>query len=144
MLRSTLSPGGWFEIFDIHFPAQSDDGTLTPTSKLAAWNQLLAEAGRDSGREITVAAQFHDMMTEIGFQNVTEVISKVPQNPWPNDAEGKKLGELMLPIHQAGHERLGMDYFCLHFGMTEDDVHEKLADVHKEMEDPDIHAWWPL
>ncbi|KAJ5245801.1 S-adenosyl-L-methionine-dependent methyltransferase [Penicillium chermesinum] len=139
-----LEEGGWFEALDIGFPAHSSDGTLRQDSHLVAWNALLTRAASISGREITVAEKFEQMMRQVGFKNVTVVEKTLPQNAWPSDDQGKALGKIALPVHKFGHERLGHDFLVPHLKLSPEEVDAKLQDVWKEMEDETIHAWWPM
>jgi hypothetical protein len=140
----SLEDGGWFEVLDIGFPCRSSDGTLARDSHLEQWNALLIEAAKISGRELTVAAMFGQLLKETGFQNVTVVEKRLPQNPWPEDPHERAMGEIALPIHKFGHERLGHDYLCPNLGMKPEEVDARLQSVWREMEDPGIHAWWPM
>ncbi|KAJ5826998.1 hypothetical protein N7447_003761 [Penicillium robsamsonii] len=141
---ASMEEGGWMEVLDIGFPCQSADGSLFPNSAIPEWNDLLVKAAKISGRELTVAAKFGEFMREAGFKNVTVIEKRLPQNPWPEDAKERALGEIALPIHQDGHERLGHDYLIPNLGMSIEEVDIKLEVVKKDMENPNIHAWWPM
>lgn len=142
---SQLSPGGWFEMFDIGFAPGSDDGSFLTTSALHRWTELIGEASNKTGRSMTVAGQFSNWIVEAGFHNVSHTIYKVPQNPWPTDDQvQKELGEISLPMHQFVHERLGLDFLVPEMGMDEQEIIFQLADVRREMADGSIRTWWPF
>ncbi|KAJ5460206.1 S-adenosyl-L-methionine-dependent methyltransferase [Penicillium daleae] len=139
-----LDSGGWFEILDIGFPCQSADGTLKGDSHLEKWNNLLIEAANLSGRSLTAAKDFGRILEEVGFSNVSVERSRLPMNPWAKNPNERAMGEIALPIHKACYERLGHDFFCTNLKMAPKDVDADLPFVWKEMEDTEIHAWWPI
>jgi hypothetical protein len=65
-------------------------------------------------------------------------------NPWPENQKERTMGEIALPIHKSCYERLGHDYFCMDLKMAPEEVDKDLTILWKEMENTDIHAWWPM
>lgn len=141
---NNLDSGGWFEILDIGFPCQSADGSLKDDSHLEKWNSLLIKAANLSGRSLTAAKDFERILGEVGFSNVSVEMNRLPMNPWAENLNERAMGEIALPIHKACYERLGHDFFCTNLKLAPKDVDEDLPFVWKEMEDTEIHAWWPM
>jgi hypothetical protein len=56
------------------------------------WRECLYEAADKIGRPMDVAVHLKDWVTEARFEDVTEVKTIVPVNPWPKDKDLKTLG----------------------------------------------------
>lgn len=132
------------EIIDIGFPPGSDDGSLKSSHYLVQWTKDIMAGAQQSGRPWTAPQLFMDYTLKAGFNNVTLTVKKLPQCAWPTDSKEMAIGQLCLPIHKAGHRRLGMDFLPSHMGWSTDEVESKLAEVLNEMEDTNIHTWWPM
>ena len=80
----------------------------------------------------------------MGFSDITTEIKALPTNPWPESPNERAMGEIALPIHKDGHQRLGHDFLCPNLQMDPREVDAKLRPVWDEMEDTTIHSWWPM
>ena len=108
---AALEPGGWLEMQDFCLPTRTDDDSMPSTCALARWNEMMVRGGRISGRGMDVPDRYDEWMREVGFENVTKLVYKWPQNPWPKDSHAKELGRwnlgefrdvysvLIIPIH---------------------------------------------
>lgn len=86
-----LNPGGWLELADI-CPVTSDDGTLEDDMPMAKWVTQLLDGTRMIGRPFDGAMKYKEQMEAQGFQNVTQLVYKWPQNRWPKNRRLKELG----------------------------------------------------
>lgn len=87
-----LEPKGWFEVQDIAFPVQCDDGTLAEDSYLYQWSSYMIQASEKIGRSGRGPAWYKQQMIAEGFVNVTEVVYKWPMNRWPANPHYKNIG----------------------------------------------------
>jgi hypothetical protein len=71
-----LAPGGWVEINDGSW-ARSDDGSFPPDCSYAELQRRLEEASTMFGKKIDIAAEHKEMVKQVGFVDVEEVVTKV-------------------------------------------------------------------
>ncbi|EAS27293.3 TAM domain methyltransferase [Coccidioides immitis RS] len=138
-----LEPGGWFEMQDFAFPVRSDDGTMenTPYEQL---NNYLVKALKKLGRDGGLAAEYKDMMKRTGFVNVVEIPYKWPQNRWPKDPHYKELGEWNMVNTLDGLYAASARLCVQVLGMSTADLEVLLAQCRKDIQNPRIHAYWPI
>ncbi|KAK2050173.1 S-adenosyl-L-methionine-dependent methyltransferase [Colletotrichum somersetense] len=138
-----LVPGGWVELQEIDFPL-SDDGTLKPEHPLIKWSQLIVEASEILGRPYVPIPPLKEVLTEIGFVDVSLSLYKWPSNPWPKDPKYKEIGELQGQNMADALEALCMAPLTRAHNWTRDEVDAFLIDVRKNIKDRSVHAYWPI
>lgn len=138
-----LQPGGWFELMDFAFPVTSDDGTMegTPYETL---NKTMVEGLRRVGRDAAVPNRYKELMTEAGFENITEVRYKWPQNVWPKDKHLKKIGEWNMVNTLDGLYGFAARLCIQVMGMTPEELEVLLAACRKDITNPKIHSYWSI
>jgi hypothetical protein len=72
-------------------PHRSPDDTLNGTA-LERWGRMLLEASIKLGVPLDSALTVKDIMEEIGYIDVVQVIYQWPMNKWPADKRMKELG----------------------------------------------------
>ncbi|KAF4336903.1 hypothetical protein FBEOM_9226 [Fusarium beomiforme] len=122
---------------------KSEDGTLTEAHALSKWCNLLSEAAVKLGRPYIPTKELKKIMDKVGFTNIVETRFKWPSNCWPKDKKYKELGRwnnenTRLVLESVTFAPLTSG---LHWTIEEVNV---LADVRKELNDPNIHAYWPI
>ncbi|EWZ78494.1 hypothetical protein FOWG_17246 [Fusarium oxysporum f. sp. lycopersici MN25] len=139
-----LAPGGYVEPQDIDAFMKSDDGTLTEAHALSKWCKLLREAAVKLGRPYIPTKELRNIMDKVGLTNIVETRFKWPSNCWPKDKKYKDLGawnnentNLVLESISFAPLTRGLDW-------TIEEVNVLLVDVRKELNDPNIHAYWPI
>ncbi|EGU82511.1 hypothetical protein FOXB_06975 [Fusarium oxysporum f. sp. conglutinans Fo5176] len=139
-----LAPGGYVELQDIDAFMESDDGTLTEAHALSKWCKLLREAAVKLGRPYIPTKDLKGIMDKVGFTSIVETRFKWPSNRWPKDKKYKELGawnnentNLVLESITLAPLTRGLDW-------TMEEVNVLLVDVRKELNDPNIHAYWPI
>lgn len=141
--NSNLAPGAYLEMQDTDFPPRSDDGSLLKSSALMQWADKITEACKIAGREVRVC-DYKQWMIEAGFEEVTEVVRKWPQNLWPKDPKMKRLGKWNLANTLDGLQAYSLGPLTRFMGMTSDEVELMLVDVRKDMKNKEIRAYWPV
>lgn len=125
-------------------PLRCDDGTLAPDSALSRWGQLLVEASLKMDQPADNPTRYATWMEAAGFTNVETVVYKWPTNPWSDD-KGEKLKGLWNLCNVL--ERLSEFTTMLLtkvLGWSQHDVDVLLEEVRVELQDPTIHAYWPV
>jgi hypothetical protein len=139
-----LTPGGYVELQEIDVIMKSDDGTLTEDNALLKWNKLLNEAAIKLGRPFEQTDAFRDIMAEVGFTSIVTTRFKWPTNRWAKDKKYKELGAWNNENTSSALEALTMAPFTRAHGWSSDEVNVFLAEVRKDLNDPKIHAYWPM
>ncbi|KAK0388573.1 hypothetical protein NLU13_4816 [Sarocladium strictum] len=139
-----LEPGGWMECQDISLPGHSDDGTLKDDSLTQEWARNMLEAASRFGRYADSARHYKKQMQDAGFVNVTELIYKWPMNRWPADPHYKELGFWNNQNMVNDLSGLSMALFNRGLGWSPEEIEVFLVKVRAEMNDRNIHTWWPI
>jgi hypothetical protein len=83
-------------------------------------------------------------MEEAGFVDVVEVQFKWPTNKWPEDAHLKELGTWMEMNQKLGLEASSLAFFTRVLGWSVEELKGFLLELKACVEDPNIHAYWPM
>jgi hypothetical protein len=86
------TPGGYFEITDVAFPVECDDGTMGPDSALRKWSSLLLDIGQKTGRDLDAAKHYKEEMEKAGYIDVGVRVDVWAMNRWPKGTKNKVLG----------------------------------------------------
>jgi hypothetical protein len=143
-LARNLAPGGYVELQDIDVIMKSDDGTLTEDNALLKWNKLLNEAAIKLGGPFEKTDAFKNIMAEVGFTNIVTTRFKWPTNRWAKDKKYKELGAWSNENTSVALESLTIAPFTRAHGWSSEEVDVFLVDVRKDLNDPKIHAYWPM
>ncbi|KAH7128856.1 S-adenosyl-L-methionine-dependent methyltransferase [Dactylonectria macrodidyma] len=141
---NNLTPGGYVELQEMHTFITSDDETLTEDHSLWKWTRLLFDALEKLGLPCIEPGKLKDILTKTGFTNVTETRFKWPSNGWPKDKKHKELGVWNNENFQSVLEAVSLAPFTRAQGWTPEEVTVFLVNVRKELNDPKIHAYWPI
>ncbi|KAK2002257.1 methyltransferase domain-containing protein [Colletotrichum falcatum] len=138
---NNLVPGGWIELQEFDITPQSDDGTLTEDSTLLKWNKLLKSASETLGRSYISPPLLKNILSEIGFVDVSLSAYKCPMNSWPKDRKYKELGVIACECMLAGAEGFTMASLTRAFDWTPEEVNVLLVDVRNEIKNKNTHAY---
>lgn len=141
---SNLNPGGYLELNEIDACPQSDDGTLKEDSAILKSVRMLEEAANLFGRPYHNAQALKEILTNIGFEDVTVQRYKWPTNPWAKDARHKELGAWCHENLVAGWEGFCMAPFTRALNWSREEVLILMMQVRKEFSDRNIHAYFPV
>ncbi|GKU02159.1 umta methyltransferase [Fusarium langsethiae] len=84
-----LKPGGWCQMVEIYFNAQSDNGTLTPDHALSQWSRQYLES-QEPHHDPRAPLQMASWMRSAGFTEVESRLMTLPMCGWssiPRDYE---------------------------------------------------------
>ncbi|KAK1986408.1 methyltransferase domain-containing protein [Colletotrichum cereale] len=138
-----LVPGGWIELQELDLFAMSDDGTLTEDHALLKWCRLLQGASEKLGRPYVSPPTLNDLLSEIGFVDVSLSLYKCPSNPWAKDQKYRQIGVIQSENMLSGVEAFTMASLTRAFDWTPKEVNVLLIDVRNDIKNRDIHAYWP-
>ncbi|KAF4334953.1 mrna 3 end-processing yth1 [Fusarium beomiforme] len=143
-IYDNLEPGGYVELQEIDVFTRSDDNTLTPQHNLWQWAQLIYDASVKLGRPYFDPSNLKDVLTKAGFEDVTEAKFKWPTNRWPKDKKHKELGVWNNENGNFFLEAVAIAPLTRALGWSKEEVTVFIAQARKELNDPRIHAYWPI
>ncbi|KAK2750376.1 hypothetical protein FQN57_003856 [Myotisia sp. PD_48] len=139
-----LKPGGWIEMQELCNPVTCDDGTLTEGSPLTKWGRLIVEASARVKKNSNNPASYESWMRQAGFTNVRTEVHKWPTNSWPEDEKEKLKGLWNLYNVLDRLQVFTVALFTKVLGWAREDVDAFLVDVSAELQNRDVHAYWPV
>ncbi|KAI8710481.1 hypothetical protein NCS52_01565100 [Fusarium sp. LHS14.1] len=83
-------------------------------------------------------------MAEVGFTNIVATRFKWPINRWAKDKKYKELGAWNNENTSIALESLTMAPFTRGLGWSSEEVNVFLPKVRNDLNDPKIHAYWPI
>jgi len=138
-----LAPGGYFEMQDLNLPIRALDDSLEGTT-MQRISELLLSTVAKVGLDPTTTGRYKQMMEEIGFVDVKEVVIEWPIGTWAKGAYHKKMGAWFRRDMEIGTEGILMGLFTRILGMTREEVLDLVVELKNEMRDPKIHAYQPF
>ncbi|KAK5030648.1 hypothetical protein LTS07_005432 [Exophiala sideris] len=139
-----LQPGGWLEMQELCYPIRCDDGTLSDDCALSEWSRLLLDATVQVGQAANKPIQYEEWMQQAGFVNTRTVVYKWPTNSWPPDGKLKTMGLWNHYNALQGLQGFTVGLFTRILGWSLGKTDTLLMNVKKDLEDKDIHAYWPI
>ncbi|GAB1194037.1 hypothetical protein APSETT444_003276 [Aspergillus pseudonomiae] len=136
-----LVPGGWFEMMEPTVGIFSDDDSISNAPYLSEWRDMLIEASKKFGKEMGVAKNYKQWMTEAGFTDVMEEIFKVPFSPWAKDPKLKELGRYQQANMLEALEAYSLALFTRFLGWSVDQIQVLLVGVRRELLDRRLHIY---
>ena len=136
-----LEPGGYFEVGDVLYMPECNDGTLKDDSQLLNWAHLIAKAARRMGRPIDIASRYSQMLAEAGFEDIVVIEKKWPMNAWARDPKLNLLGAFNCVTLCEGLEAISMALLTHGLGWNSQEVLVLCAQVRKEL-NRNIHAYF--
>lgn len=125
-------------------PPTCDDGTLREDNPLSKWGRLLVEASKKVNRPTDNPTKYEAWMKEAGFINCQTVVHRWPTNPWPEDEEGKLKGQWNSYNVLQRFEEFSTALLVKSLGWNPEDARVFLVAVREQLQDPDVHAYWPV
>ncbi|KAK5634028.1 hypothetical protein RRF57_009742 [Xylaria bambusicola] len=136
----SLAPGGFIELRDPILPF----AFLTPPPEgcaLQEWGEKLMEAARLSGRDWGIATQYSQILSDIGFVNVTERRETIALSPWVKGSHNKQLSLLLQHDILNMLEPMSMALFTRVLGWDAKRVLDCLELVKRDVQNTKIHAY---
>jgi SAM-dependent methyltransferase len=121
-----LKPGGWLEVIDF----DNHSGLLSYFSEgsdVKRWLTAVNEASKQSGRPRGEAHLNPELLTQIGFEDVSVSGKMIPTGAWPEDEEKQKVGKHFLVTQLCGVEALCLRPLTEQLGWKIEDI-RKIVD----------------
>jgi len=137
-----LKPGGWVEINEYEsYVGSDDDPNLEKIPNIVKWMALCKEAGTKFGKSISSAPEQKQYMIDAGFYNVSDKIYKVPIGPWPVEPKLKEIGMYQREVALLSVESFTLGFLSRVNGWSNDECQVLMAEVRREMRDPENHLY---
>lgn len=136
-----LKPGGWLELSCVWPVPQSDDDTLDKDSGYVELCQTFMDIGEAIGADADVPRRYKRYMLEQGFEDVEEIVFKVPTSEWPKDKRLKKIGALERLNLLEGGEAFLLRGFTKEFGRSRAEMEVMLMRMRKELMANKFHSY---
>jgi SAM-dependent methyltransferase len=137
-------PGGWIEISSVYPSPRADDNTLPPGAAIKELSGSFHEISKRMGADTDFQLKLKGWFEEVGLENVTEEVFKIPSSPWAKDLAMKKIGafELMNIVEgAAGFLHRG---WTKDFGKSREELEMLVMRLRKELSSNKMHCYVPL
>ncbi|KAK3292328.1 S-adenosyl-L-methionine-dependent methyltransferase, partial [Chaetomium fimeti] len=138
-----LRPGGWCQMVEIYFNAQSDNGTLTANHALQVWSQNYMQSMQPA-KDPRAPLRLQNWMTQAGFVEVESRLLTLPLSGWSTDPRDNAIGT----ANQANVHRLMSSLSAFPFSqalnMTNTDIQLLIAQARSEADNPAFKAYFPV
>ncbi|KAK4251750.1 Trans-aconitate 2-methyltransferase [Corynascus novoguineensis] len=139
-----LKPGGYAEFHCVTGILGCDDDTLPADSPMRKFADALYDSTQIFGTPIDDPTRWKSWFEERGFEDVTEVVYKMPCNPWPKDQRLKLIGAFEMENLLYGLSGMVTRLFVKALKWTPEQVQVFLVDVRKEIKNRNLHVYWPF
>ncbi|KAK1765999.1 S-adenosyl-L-methionine-dependent methyltransferase [Phialemonium atrogriseum] len=136
-----VKPGGWVEQVELSGIATSDDGTLKEDSVFKRWWEVFREVGEKVGKAFDASEVAHESIEAAGYVNVKEHSYKTPIGPWAKDENHRLWGRWNRAYLLEGLEGFALKGLTDVLRWRYDDAQQFLAEVRKELRNPDVHSY---
>ncbi|KAK3946518.1 S-adenosyl-L-methionine-dependent methyltransferase [Pseudoneurospora amorphoporcata] len=140
----TSKPGGWVESFAKCSTFMSDDGSVKANSAMSQWAKVWNAGGEKTGR--TFMVYDHDLqrkgMEKAGFVDITVKEFYIPVGVWHKDKELAEKGLWWKMLMETDLEGYLNYIFNVVMGWTPEETAVYAKHLRKELNDPNIHAYF--
>ncbi|EPE10687.1 umta methyltransferase [Ophiostoma piceae UAMH 11346] len=138
-----LRPGGWCQLAEIYFQAQSDNGSLTDDHALRHWSRLYLQA-IGQYKDPRAPTRLDSLLRSAGFTEIEVNVIQVPMCGWPADARMKQAGCINRENVQRTLSSQAMYLFTEKLRMPYDQAQVLIAQARLEADNPAFKAYFPL
>lgn len=112
----------------------SDSRAVDPsTNKFVEWLSHLSTAARQVHRPLEIATSLKQQYISAGFEDVHELILKLPIGPWPKDPQFKLVGKFWQQVLHDGLQGLCLAFFHRAFGWSLEEIEVYLVEVRRAL-----------
>ncbi|KAK1987981.1 UMTA methyltransferase [Colletotrichum cereale] len=138
-----LRPGGWCQMVEIYFNAQSDNGTLTQNHALRRWSRRYLDSMQPY-KDPRAPLQMQSWMQSAGFDSVETQMIPLPTCSWSNDPRQHQIGVANRENVRRMLASLAMYPMTEFRGMTSQEFQVLVAQARCEADNPAFRAYFPM
>lgn len=131
-----LAPGGSVELTEWDIAVHCDDGTFFEATNCHRFYQTLLANLKKSGRDLSIPGKLKTKLEGRGFENVSEMVMKVPMSGWPKDPKMKELGTTVLGSSSGLYQ-----YAEAMLGFSKEEAGSMVAGVLEELRSHSVHLY---
>ncbi|RBQ85158.1 hypothetical protein VDGD_00715 [Verticillium dahliae] len=137
-VREHLVPGGYVEMQEYDAWIFSDDDSMARAPWTTEWVEKLDKASHMFGKPINIARFHKQWMQDAGFEDVKEVVYRIPIGPWAKDPALKELGRYELTHMQMSVDSHTPALFTRVWNYSQDQVGVLMEGVKREFRSKDL------
>ncbi|KAI9821314.1 MAG: hypothetical protein M1827_004050 [Pycnora praestabilis] len=138
-----LKPGGWFQMVELYYNCQSDNGSLTEEHALREWSTKYLSALEEI-KDLRAPLRLNTMMANAGFVDMESKMIPLPLCAWSRDPREFEIGNLNRQNVQKLLGNLSLYPFTERLGMALEEMLVLVARARSEADDPSLKAYFPL
>ncbi|KAF4513236.1 hypothetical protein G6O67_000534 [Ophiocordyceps sinensis] len=138
-----LRPGGWCQMVEIYFNAQSDNGTLERDHALSRWSSQYLNTLHPH-KDPRAALQLPGWMRSAGFTEVESRLLTLPMCAWPSETRERNIGAINSENVAHLLRSLALYPFTRLRGMSIEDFDSLVEQARREASNPSFKAYFPL
>jgi hypothetical protein len=116
---------------------------LPDDNPMRQFSDALYDSTHIFGTPIDDPTRWKGWLEARGFEDVTEVVYKMPCNPWPKDQRLKLIGAFEMENLLYGLSGMVTRLFSKALKWSPEQVEVFLVNVRKEIKNRNIHCYWP-
>ncbi|KAH8736012.1 S-adenosyl-L-methionine-dependent methyltransferase [Ilyonectria robusta] len=138
-----LRPGGWCQMVEIYFNAQSDNGTLTRGEHIGRLGFKYLQSAQPY-KDPRAPLQLANWMRSAGFTEIESRLLTLPMCAWSNDPRDYNIGWANNENVNLMLYSLALYPFTQLLGMTLTDFQLLIAQARSEAGNPAFKAYFPI
>ncbi|KAM4060401.1 methyltransferase [Hirsutella rhossiliensis] len=143
VVHSQMMAGGWCQMVEIYFNAQSDNGTLERDHGLSRWSSQYLNTLHPH-KDPRAALQLPGWMRSAGFTEVESRLLTLPMCAWPSETRERNIGAANSENVAQLLRSLALYPFTRLRGMSIEDFDSLVEQARREARDPSFKAYFPL
>ncbi|KAJ6125738.1 hypothetical protein N7523_003358, partial [Penicillium sp. IBT 18751x] len=138
-----LKPGGWVQMVEIYFNAQSDNGSLTDQHALRRWSTQYMRALEDR-KDLRVASKLRTHFLSSGLVEVDSKMIQLPLSGWSNDPRMRAIGQSTSDNIEELLRSLALYPLTQRLHMSAQNFDLLVEQAQNEARDMTLKAYFPL
>ncbi len=123
---SHLRPGGWLECQEAPATIYCDDGSMPDDYGWLRWSREFDSVARLADRQAGIGPEIKEWMVQAGFEEVREVVFKIPLNGWAKEVRLKHVGMLWQRNLLEGLSGFSLGMFSRFLGKSVEEIEVSL------------------
>lgn len=142
-IHKSLRRGGWVQLVEIYFNAQSDNGSLTENHGLRTWSRAFLESLQQY-KNPRVPQQLATLARDAGFVEVEMRMMQLPTCGWPTDPAQRQIGIANRANVRSFLSSLARYPMMEFLDMSRANFELLVAQARSEADDPALKAYFPV
>ncbi|PWY73582.1 S-adenosyl-L-methionine-dependent methyltransferase [Aspergillus heteromorphus CBS 117.55] len=142
-IRRVLRPGGWVQLVEMYFNAQSDNGSLTENHALRQWSTKFMRSMQDV-KDLRVGTHLRNLLMAAGMEEVDTKMIPLPLCEWPNEQRMREIGAANRESVRQLLPALSLYPLTQRLRMPHEEFQQLIARAEEEAGNPSLKAYFPL